>query len=353
MKAMTYHQYGGPEVVTLSEVDKPSPKPNEVLIRILATTVTTGDWRARSLKMPAGFRLLGRLVFGLTGPRQPILGTELAGIIEAVGPAVTRFRPGDEVFAFTGGRYGGHAEYRTMPEDGMIALKPANLSFEEAASLSFGSMTALPFLRDKARIMRGDRVLVVGASGAVGTAAVQIARHLGADVTGVTSTSNVKLVASIGAHRVIDYKQVDFATTGDTWDIILDTTGTVSFSRCANSLKPGGRLVIVQASFAQTLGVGRPSKASGKKVITGYVQARPDDLRYVAGLAASGELKPVIDRVYRLEDAAEAHAYVETGRKRGSVVLLSAASGRIETATRAVAAALVGGRRQPVSNAPV
>ena len=197
MKAMTYRQYGGPDVVTLSEVAKPSPKPKEVLIRILATTVTTGDWRARSLNMPAGFGLLGRVVFGLTGPRQPILGTELAGIVETVGAEVTRFRPGDEVIAFTGGRFGGHAEYRTMPEDGTIATKPANLSFEEAASLSFGSMNALPFLRDKARIKRGERVLVVGASGAVGTAAVQIARHFGADVTGVTSTSNVNLVPEL------------------------------------------------------------------------------------------------------------------------------------------------------------
>lgn len=324
MKAMTYRRYGGPDVVTLSEVAKPSPKPKEVLIRILATTVTTGDWRARSLDMPAGFGLLGRLVFGLTGPRQPILGTELAGIVEAVGAGVTRFKPGDEVIAFTGGRFGAHAEYRTMPEDGTIALKPSNLSFEEAASISFGAMTALPFLRDKARIERGDRVLIVGASGAVGTAAVQIARHFGADVTGVTSTPNVNLVAAIGAHRVIDYTRTDFATTGETWDIIIDTTGTAPFARCEQSLKPGGRLVLVRASFAQTLGIGRPPKASGKKVITGYVPARPEDLRTIAEWALRGELKPVIDRIYRLEDAADAHAYVDTGRKRGSVVLVVA-----------------------------
>jgi NADPH:quinone reductase-like Zn-dependent oxidoreductase len=298
--------------------------------------------------LPAGFGLLGRLVFGLTGPRQPILGTELAGIVETVGAEVTRFRPGDEVIAFTGGRYGGHAEYRTMPEDGTIALKPSNLSFEEAASLSFGAMTALPFLRDKARIKRGDRVLVVSASGAVGTAAVQIARHFGADVTGVTSTSNVELVAAIGAHRVIDYTQTDFATTGETWDIIFDTTGTAPFARCAQSLKPGGRLVVVLASFAQTIGIGRPPKASGKEVIAGYVPARPEDLRYIAKLASSGELKPVIDRIYRLEDAAEAHAYVDTGRKRGSVVL-TVAAGRLEAATSAVAGALMGGSMQPAS----
>jgi NADPH:quinone reductase-like Zn-dependent oxidoreductase len=326
MKAMTYSKYGGPNVVTLAEVPKPSPKPNEVLIRILATTVTSGDWRARSLRMPPGFGLLGRLVFGLTGPRQPILGTELAGIVETVGKAVSRFKPGDEVIAFPGGRFGSHAEYRTMPEDGMIAPKPANLTFEEAASLSFGSTTALPFLRDKARIKRGDQVLVVGASGAVGTAAVQIAKHFGAVVTAVTSTSNVKLVASIGADRVIDYTQVDFTTTGETWDIIVDTTGTVSFSRGANSLKPGGRLIAVLGTLAQLLGIGRPSNASGKQVISGVAPATPENLRYIAKLASSGELKPVIDRIYRLEDAVEAHTYVDTGRKRGSVVLSVAAS---------------------------
>lgn len=325
MKAVTYRQYGGPEVVTLADVPKPSPKPKEILIRILATTVSSGDWRARSLNMPAGFGLLGRLVFGLTGPRQPILGAELAGIVEAVGREVKRFRPGDEVIAFPGGSFGSHAEFRTMPEDGMVAFKPANLTFEEAASLSFGSTTALPFLRDKAKVKRGEQVLVVGASGAVGTAAVQIARHFGAEVTAVTSTGNVELVRSIGADRVIDYTQVDFATTGETWDIIVDTTATVSFGRCAQSLKPGGRLVVVNGTFEQALGIGKPSKASGRQVIAGVAPLRPADLRYIAELASRGELKPVIDRVYPLEYAAEAHAYVDTGRKRGSVVLRVAA----------------------------
>lgn len=321
MKAMTYRRYGGPEVVTLSVVPKPSPRPNEILIRILATTVNSGDWRARSLKLPAGFGLLGRLVFGITRPRQPILGAELAGIVEASGSKVTRFRPGDEVIAFPGGSFGSHAEFRCMPEDGMVVRKPANLTFMEAAALSFGSTTALPFLRDKARVKRGDKVLVVGASGAVGSAAVQIDRHFGADVTAVTSTGNVELVRSIGAARVIDYTQTDFATTGQTWDIILDTTATVPFARCAASLKPGGRLVVVNGTFGQALGFGRPPRASGKQMITGVAPLSPDDLREIANLASTGKLKPVIDRIFRLEDAAKAHAYVDTGRKRGSVVL--------------------------------
>lgn len=322
MKAITYRHYGGPSVVSLNEVAKPSPKSNEVLICILATTVTSADWRARSLIMPGGFGLFGRRVFGLTRPRQPILGTELAGIVEAIGPEVTLFKPGQAVIAFTGGRFGCHAEYRTIPENGLIVPKPANLSFEQAAALPFGNMTALPFLRDKAKIKAGDHVLIVGASGSVGTAAVQIAKHFGAEVTAVTSTGNVDLVRSIGADIVIDYTQIDFATTGETWDIIFDTTGTVSFARSENSLRSGGRLVLVLGSFAEWLGIGKPSRRSGKHLITGVAPAKPDDLRYITKLASCGELKPVIDRMYQLEDAVEAHAFVDSGRKRGSVVLI-------------------------------
>ena len=321
MKAIVYHRYGAPNVVALAEVAKPVPKDNEVLVRIHATTVTTGDWRARSLEMPAGFNMLGRLVFGVFGPRKPILGTELAGVIEAVGPAVRRFRPGDQVFAFPGGAFGSHAEYRTMPEDGMIALKPANLSFEQAAALSFGGTTALSFLQGKAAIKAGDNVLVVGASGGVGTAAVQLAKHFGATVTGVCSTANVELVRSIGADKVIDYIRQDFAKLGETYDIILDTTGTAAFARCEPVLKPGGRLLVVLASLADSAGMNAPGKASGKKLIAGVAKERVEDLQLLATLAASGAFRPVIDRSYPLADAAEAHAYVDTGRKRGNVVL--------------------------------
>jgi NADPH:quinone reductase-like Zn-dependent oxidoreductase len=321
MKAMVYHRYGAPNVVALAEVAKPIPKDNEVLISIHATTVTTGDWRARSLEMPAGFNLLGRLVFGVFGPRKPILGTELAGVIEAVGPAVRRFKTGDQVFAFPGGSFGSHAEYRTMPEDGMIALKPANLSFEQAAALSFGGTTALSFLQGKAAIKAGDNVLVVGASGSVGTAAVQLAKHFGATVTGVCSAANLELVRSIGADKAVDYTKQDFAKLGETYDIVLDTTGTASFARCEPVLRPGGRLLVVLASLAQTAGMNAPSKASGKKLIAGVAKERVEDLQLLAALAESGAYLPVIDRSYPLADAAEAHAYVDTGRKRGNVVL--------------------------------
>ena len=321
MKAIVYKKYGPPNVVTLAEVPKPTPSDHEILIRIRATTVTTGDWRARSLSLPPGFRLLGRLVFGIFGPRRPVLGTELAGEVETVGSAVTRFKAGDAVFAFTGASFGCHAEYRTMAEDALIARMPANLSFEEAATLSFGGMNALTFLRDKAGIKRGDRVLIVGASGGVGAAAVQIAKHFGAEVTGVCSTANLELVRSIGADKVIDYTREDFATAGETYALILDTTGTASFARCEKALKQGGRLVAVLGSLGQALGMDRPSKASGKKVIAGVTTMKVDDMQVLAQLAEGAELKPVIDRSYPLESAAEAHAYVDTGHKRGSVVL--------------------------------
>lgn len=321
MKAATYHRYGPPSAVTVGQVRKPVAKQNEVLIRIRATTVTTGDWRARSLQLPPGFGFMGRLVFGLFGPRQPILGTELAGVIETIGPAVTQFKVGDEVFAFPGARYGSHAEYRTMPEDGMIALKPANLSFEEAAALSFGGTTVLGPLRDRIGIKPGDKVLVVGASGGVGTAAVQIAKHLGAEVTGVCSTANLDLVRSIGAARLIDYTSEDFVQSGDSWDVIIDTTGSSPFSRCEPVLRQGGNLLVILGSFVEVTGLRRPSKASAKSVISGMTRIDAQDLRDLASLATIDAYRPVIDRIYPLELAAEAHAYVDTGRKRGNVVL--------------------------------
>lgn len=321
MKAAVYSKYGPPDVVTLAEVEKPVPRDNEVLVRVRAATVSSADWRARSLSMPPGFRLLGRLVFGVFGPRKRILGTELSGTVEAVGKAVTRFRVGDEVFAFPGAGLGAHAEYRVLPEAGRIVHKPANLSFEEAAALSFGGTTALCFLRDKGGVQPGEKVLVVGASGSVGTAAVQIARHFGAEVTGVCSTANVDLVRSLGAARVIDYTKEDFAGAGDTWDIILDATGTAPFARSGGALKPGGRLLVVLGGFAQALGLGRPPKGSDKRIVAGVAPEKLEDLQYLARLAEAGEYRPVIDRSYPLESAAEAHAYVDTGRKRGNVVL--------------------------------
>lgn len=321
MKAITYSTYGSPDVLTLSDLPKPVPKAGQVLIRIHASTVSTADWRARSLEMPAGFRLFARPFFGFLGPRQPILGTELSGTIESVGTAVTRFRPGDTVFAFTGAKLGCHAEYICLAETALIAPKPPNLSFEQAAALCFGGTTALPFLRDLARVQPGEKVLVVGASGCVGSAGVQIARAFGAEVTGVCSGRNRELVLSIGASQVIDHTTSDFAQSGQSWDVIFDTTGTAPYHRCKPVLRPGGRLVVVLGTIGQVLGLGRPKRGSGHKVFATVALPGPDDMRSLAELAATGAFIPVIDRIYPLDHAAEAHAVVDSGHKRGSVVL--------------------------------
>ena len=320
MKAYFCRRYGGPEVVELVDVQQPVPKDNEVLIRIDATTVTSGDWRVRTLAMPKGFGPIARLALGITGPRQPILGTELAGVIETVGKDVTRFRPGDEVFAFPGAKMGCHAQYRAVAEDGPVAPKPENLSFEEAASLCFGGSTALHFLR-KANLIAGQKLLVIGASGAVGTALVQLGKHFGAHVTGVTSTGNVELVRSLGAERVIDYTKEDFVRSGETYDVIADTVSATSFARCKSALSDKGKLLAIAGGLPDMLAALRTLSTSGRKVIAGPAEERPADVPRLAELARAGVLRPVIDRRYDFAQMREAHAYVETRRKRGSVVV--------------------------------
>ena len=320
MKAVVYERYGPPEVLQLREVEKPAPKDNEALIKTYATTVTSGDWRVRSLNVPAGFGLIMRLVFGVTRPKQPILGTELAGVVESVGKDVKKYKVGDQVFAFSDAAMGCHAEYKCMREAGAMALKPANLTYEEAAALSFGGTTALDFFR-RGRLQSGEKVLVNGASGGVGTAAVQLAKHFGAEVTGVCSTANVELVRSLGASHVIDYTKRDFTQNGETYDIIVDTAGTASFTRSKTSLKERGRLLMVLGGLPDMLQIPWVSMTSRKKVIAGPAAGRAEDLRFLAGLAEAGEFKPVIDRRYPFEQIAEAHRYVDTGRKKGNVVI--------------------------------
>lgn len=320
MQAIVYSRYGSPDVLELKEIPKPTPREHEVLIRVHATTVTSGDWRARTLNMPRGFGFMARLFFGISKPRQPVLGTELAGKIEAVGMAVSKFKVGDQVFAFPGASMGCHAEYKCMPEDGALARMPANLSYEEAAAISFGGTTALSFFR-RAKIRNGDAVLINGASGGVGTAAVQLAKHFGAHVTGVCSTGNLELVKSIGADKVIDYTHEDFVRNGETYDIIVDTTGTAPFSRIKASLKERGRLLQVLGSLPDLLQIPYASMTTTNRVISGPAIGHAEDLRFLAGLAESGEFKPVVGRRYPLEQIAEAHRYVDTGRKRGNVVI--------------------------------
>jgi NADPH:quinone reductase-like Zn-dependent oxidoreductase len=320
MKAVIYKKYGSPEVLQLAEVAKPTPKEREVLIKVQATTVTSVDWRVRSLNMPVGFGLISRLVFGILKPRQPILGTELAGEIESVGKDVSKFKVGDRVFGLSGISMGCHAEYKCLPEDGMVMLMPDNLTADEAAALSFGGTTALDFFR-RGKLQSGEKVLINGASGGVGTAMVQIAKHFGADVTGICSTANVELVESLGADRTIDYTQTDFTTNGETYDIIVDTVGTAPFSRSKGSLKASGRLMLVLAGLPDLLMAPLVSMTTNKKVIAGPAAERVEDLDFLAKLAAAGAFKPFVDRRYPLDRIAEAHSYVDTGHKRGNIVI--------------------------------
>jgi NADPH:quinone reductase-like Zn-dependent oxidoreductase len=320
MKAAVYSAYGPPEAVRIADVATPVPGPDDALVRIRATTVSTADWRARSLVMPRGFGPFGRLAFGLLGPRQPILGTELAGIVEAVGARVTRFKPGDEVVAFLGAQFGCHAEYRVVPESANIVRKPVPLSFEEAGAMCFGGMTALYYLRSFGQVLRGDEVLVIGASGAVGSAAVQLAKHFGAVVTGVCSGANVEAVRSLGAARVIDYTREDYAASAGRFDIVFDTTGRASFAACGHLLKPGGRLLLVVATLGQLLGAGWP-RPEGKRVIAGPAKERLEDLVLLAQLAEAGAYRPLVGCSFPLEQIVEAHRLVDSGHKRGSAVI--------------------------------
>lgn len=319
MKAFVAPEYGPPDVLQLREVEKPVPGDKDVLIKVRATTVTSGDWRSRSLDVPTGFKLLSRLFLGVSKPRQPILGTELAGEVEAVGEGVTRFSVGDHVFAYPKDM-GCHAEYKSMPEEGAMALKPPGLSFEAAAALSFGGTTALQFFR-RGDLQSGEKVLINGASGGVGTAAVQLAKHFGADVTGVCSTANLELVKSIGADRVVDYSKEDVAGHGETYDIIVDAVGTLPFSRSKNLLKKDGRLLLISGTLPDMIQIPWVSMTSSKKVIAGPATGRPEDLRFLAGLAEAGTFRPVIDRHYPFDQMVDAHRYVDSGRKKGNVVI--------------------------------
>lgn len=322
MRAAVVHRYGPPEVVTLETVETPTPRAGEVLVRVHAATVTSADSRLRSLNVPNGFRLLTRLAFGILKPRNPILGSELAGTVVAIGAGVTKFRTGDEVFAFPDAALRCHAEYRTMSESGSILKKPANLSFEQAAAVSFSGTTALYFLSDRAKVERGEKVLVIGASGAVGSALVQLAKHFGAHVTGVCSTRNVELVRSIGADHTIDYTREDFTASSAAFDIVLDTTGDCTFHRCESILVPGGRLVLIAASLTQIVGaVFRRPRSKGRRVIVGVAAATDDMLGLLKELCEKDAFSPLIERTFPLERIREAHALVDSRRKRGSVVI--------------------------------
>jgi NADPH:quinone reductase-like Zn-dependent oxidoreductase len=325
MKAIVWTKYGPPDVLQLQEVAKPTPKEDEVLIRIYATTVTAGDCEQRSLNLPIWYRLIMRLYIGLRKPtRITILGMELAGEIESVGKDVKLFKDGDQVFAATGFvGMGACAEYICLPEepeDGALAMKPANMTYAEAAAVPVGGLEALHFLR-QGNIQSGQKVLINGAGGTIGPFAVQLAKYFGAEVTGVDSTGKLDMLRSIGADQVIDYTQEDFTKSGETYDIILDVVSKSSFSGSIRSLRQNGRYLIANPGPAQLIRGRWTSKRSSKEVIFGKSMPKTEDLIFLKELIEAGKIKSVIDRRYPLEQTAEAHRYVETGHKKGNVVI--------------------------------
>ena len=322
MKAIVWTKYGPPDVLELKEVEKPTPKDNEVLIRIYATTVTAGDCELRSLKFPLLLQLLMRIGFGFRGPRIKILGMDLAGEIESVGKDVKLFKKGDQVFASTypGFTFGGYAEYKCLPEDGVLAIKPANMTYEEAAAVPTGGLNALHFLR-KGNIQSGQKVLINGAGGSIGTFAVQLAKSFGAEVTGVDSTGKLDMLRSIGADQVIDYAQEDFTKNRKTYDVIFDIVGKGSFSGCIRSLKKKGIYLLANPGLSSSVRGRWISMTSSKKVIVEMASYRIEDLIFLKELIEAEKIKSVIDRGYPLEQTVEAHRYVETGHKKGNVVI--------------------------------
>lgn len=315
MKAAVYVQYGAPEVLQVKSVEKPIPGNNEILVRIRATAVNSGDWRLRKADPFAV-----RFIFGLIKPKINILGSVFSGEVESVGNQVKLFKAGDQVFGHTDMSFGAYAEYKCLPENASIALKPANISHEEAAVIPFGGVAAWHFIK-KARIQPGQKVLVVGASGAVGSAAVQLAKSFGAAVTGVCSTPNIALVKSIGADKVIDYTKEDFTQNGETYDVIFDAVKAISVSRSIKSLNKNGIMILSAAGMPEMLQGLWISMTSTQKVMTGVISHKAADLIFLKELVETGKFKPVIERTYPLEQIAEAHAYVEKGHKKGNVAI--------------------------------
>jgi NADPH:quinone reductase-like Zn-dependent oxidoreductase len=328
MKAIIYEQYGPPEVLRLTEIAKPTPKDNELLVRVYATPVNFGDLLARrfnqvspgAFSMPSPLWLLTRLALGLRKPRRQILGSEFAGEVEAVGSAVTRFQVGDAVFGYRSMNFGANAEYLCIAETGLVAGKPANMTYEQAATVPYGALTALSLLR-KMNIQPGQKVLVNGASGSIGSYAVQIARYFGAEVTGVCGTPRLEFVRSLGAARVIDYTREDFTQNGETYDLIFDILGKCAFAKCRPTLKPDGRLLYASFKMKHLVQMLWTSLTGGKRVICALSSEKVEDLHFIKELVEAGQIKSVVDQSFPLEQTAEAHRYIEGGQRRATVVI--------------------------------
>jgi len=321
MKAIICTKYGeSEEVLKMVEVEKPMPKDNEVLIKNYATTVTIADCRVRGFDVPASFWLPARLALGLTKPRTSVLGGELSGVIENIGKNVTKFKVGDEVFAFMSQKMGAYAEYVCTGENDCIAVKPDNLNFEQSAALSFGGTTALHFLQ-KGKVTQGDKVLIYGASGSVGTYAVQLAKYFGAEVTGVCSAENLELVKNLGADKVIDYASSDWADFNEKFDVFFDTVGKCSEEKAISLIKPQGRYIHAVATPFTEIKIKRKLSKKNMSFIGGTFKATSEQMIYIKQLAEEGFIKPVIDRQYKFDEIATAHKYVDTGRKKGNVVI--------------------------------
>jgi NADPH:quinone reductase-like Zn-dependent oxidoreductase len=329
MKAVVFTEYGPPDVLRLEEIAKPAPEADQVLVKVFATTVNYGDLVARKLghlasrefNMPAFLLLPSRMALGWNKPRHNILGSELAGQVEAVGGRVTKFKPGDQVFAYTGMGMGANAEYIRLPETGTIALKPANMSYEEAATLPYGAVMAVSLLK-RADVQPGQSVLINGASGGIGAMAVQLAKSDGAEVTGVCGAPRLEYVKSLGADHVLDYAHQDFTRNGEKYDLILDILGRSSYSRCRGSLKARGLYLPVSFKSRALFDMLWTSLAGrGQRVVCAMAGEKAESLVFVKGLAEAGKVKAVIDRRFPLERTAEAHRYVEQGQRQGQVVI--------------------------------
>jgi NADPH:quinone reductase-like Zn-dependent oxidoreductase len=334
MKAAVYRRFGGPDVVAVEQIADLVPKPDELLIRVYASTVSAADHRSRSRDIPAGLGLPSSLVLGFFRPRRPVLGMEAAGIVESTGDDVHGFAPGDEVVVMFGSTFGGHAEYAVVKATDAVVHKPQNLGFDEAASLIFGGITAQAYL-NQATVRAGTSILVNGASGAVGSAFVQIAGSVGADVTAVCSEPNHAMVTDLGARRTIDYRSHDFTADATTYDVIVDCVGNAPVSRVVRSVRPGGAVLLVAADLRSLINAKLDARRHGITVVTGPGPYRAADLQHVMYLAEVGDIRPVIDRSYPLADIVQAHGYVDTGRKRGSVVINIAEAPQTASATAA------------------